>query len=95
LGVFKTIYLTGAPASGKTAVARSLLELIPDIALWGYGDQLLRHIAKKGVKQTHDSLRLHSSTIITPNDISEVDELLIRFITEHIRHMDGFGLQLR
>jgi tRNA uridine 5-carbamoylmethylation protein Kti12 len=56
--VFKTIYLTGAPASGKTTASHELVKLISDIELWSYSDHLIRYIEEtKNIASSHESLR--------------------------------------
>jgi adenylate kinase len=86
LKLFKTIYLTGAPASGKTTASRELIKVISDIELWSYSDQLMRYVNKtKNSATTHEKLREQSATIIAPEDIIEVDKLLIRHVQDNRR----------
>ena|ERR1700677_2722711 len=84
--VFKTIYLTGAPASGKTTASHELVKLISDIELWSYSDHLIRYIEEtKNIASSHESLREQSSSVIAPKDIVEVDKLLTDFVQENRR----------
>ena len=39
----KVIYLTGAPASGKSSTTRLLKERLADLEIWEYGAQLTEH----------------------------------------------------
>jgi adenylate kinase len=80
----KVIYLTGAPASGKTTTAQRLLQLRSDIELWDYSRRLRKYVDKRYSKKlTHDALRRESATIIQAEDIAAVDAMLIDFISQH------------
>lgn len=82
--LFKTIYLTGAPASGKTTAACELVKSASDIELWSYGAQLVRYVDEvKNITTTHERLRQQSAAIIAPEDIIEVDKRLVRYVREN------------
>ena len=80
----KVIYLTGAPASGKSSTTRMLAERVPGLQVWEYGARLTEHVRAraKGVA-SQDELRTRSAGIVTPQDVVEVDDALIAFVGEH------------
>jgi adenylate kinase len=72
-------YLTGPPASGKTSLARGLGE--KGIAVFSYSQQLGLHIAaKRASSLTHEQLRERSASVVTREDVDEVDQQLVDFI---------------
>lgn len=76
----KTIYLTGAPAAGKSTTAHLLRERVPALKVWEYGAELTRHAADRaGVSGQHDLRRL-SGQVITPEDVVSVDRELLKFV---------------
>src|SRR4051794_15258897 len=83
--MYKVIYLTGAPASGKSSLGHYLKEnLYNDLLLFEYGAELTKYINKKNSKQfNQEDLRNKSSKIITPEDVQALDELLISIIKEN------------
>lgn len=86
----KVIYLTGAPAAGKSSTTRLLLEEVPDLLIWEYGARLTEHCAARCAEATgqHD-LRAKSGDLITVEDVVEVDRALLAFVDEHrpVRHV--------
>jgi adenylate kinase len=80
----KVIYLTGAPASGKSSTTRMLRDHVPDLVVWEYGARLTEHVRGRsdGVV-TQDDLRARSAGVVTPQDVDEVDHALIAFVAEH------------
>ena len=42
----KVIYLTGAPASGKSSTTRMLADRVPGLRVWEYGARLTEHVPK-------------------------------------------------
>jgi adenylate kinase len=80
----KVIYLTGAPASGKSSTTRILAERMPALQVWEYGARLTEHVRTRvdGVA-SQDELRRRSAGIVMPADVDEVDDALIAFVGEH------------
>lgn len=77
----KVIYLTGAPASGKSSTTRMLSERVPNLLVWEYGERLTKHvIAKSASISNQEELRAHSSRIVTHEDVIEVDLALLTFV---------------
>jgi adenylate kinase len=77
------IYLTGAPASGKSTTVRALLELAPSFVRWDYGAELLRIVSNElGRSVSYDELRADSGTLVSPRAVVTLDEHLIQWVTE-------------
>ena len=79
----KVIYLTGAPASGKSSTTRLLLERKPATLVWEYGARLTEYVRsrqKGGIQQ--DDLRERSAGLVTPMDVEAVDQSLTEFVSE-------------
>lgn len=80
----KVIYLTGAPASGKSSTTRMLAERVAGLQVWEYGARLTEHVrARTDAVASQDELRARSAGIVTPGDVDEVDDALIAFVGEH------------
>lgn len=74
----KVIYMTGAPASGKSTTLRMLNEANPSIFCFEYGEELTKYINNRDrskLKQT--AIRKHSSKVIKPEDIDALDDELL------------------
>ena len=83
----KVIYLTGAPAAGKSSTTRLLATRVPDLLIWEYGARLTAYvIACAADISSQDDLRARSAGVVTPKDVDEVDSALIAFVTEHRDH---------
>ena len=80
----KVIYLTGAPAAGKSSTTELLLEQVPDLLVWEYGARLTEHCAARSSEITsqHD-LRARSAGLVTPEAVAKVDSALLDFVDEH------------
>src|SRR5579862_8625407 len=80
---FEVIYVTGAPASGKTTFVRELQHLKPSIKVFHYSELLADYLSKRyrrGI--SHTKLRKTSAFTIATEDIEEVDKLLIKEVTK-------------
>ncbi|NEJ17640.1 MULTISPECIES: ATP-binding protein [Rhizobium] len=81
---FKTIYLTGAPAAGKSSTALLLMEAVTPLVVWEYGARLTEFVRDRGaVLSDQRDLRRKSANIVLPEDVTAVDELLLQFIETH------------
>ncbi|NNU64356.1 AAA family ATPase [Rhizobium sp. WYCCWR 11152] len=76
----KTIYLTGAPAAGKSTTAHLLKEKVPGLKVWEYGAELTRYVHDRPQVTTQADLRRLSATVITPEDVAAVDGELLEFV---------------
>lgn len=80
----KVIYLTGAPASGKSSTTKLLANAHPNLLIWEYGAKLTEYIKCRSTGVAHqDDLRKRSAEVVTHDDIEEVDRSLLSFVDEH------------
>ena len=80
----KVIYLTGAPASGKSSTVQLLAAADPGLLVWEYGARLTAYIQERNAALTQqDELRKHSASIVTPEDIEKLDSMLLAFVSAH------------
>jgi adenylate kinase len=82
--VGKIVYVTGAPAAGKSSTVRLLAEQMPDVLVWEYGARLTEFLQARsaGVASQQD-LREQSDQVATPADINALDDSLLRFVEEN------------
>lgn len=73
------IYLTGAPATGKSTVARSLASTAA-ARVFSYGAALAEHPDLAGL--SHDDLRMQSSKVISRGLIADLDDRLPALMDE-------------
>lgn len=77
----KVIYLTGAPAAGKSSTTRLLLHRVPVLQVWEYGARLIEHIKTRSKEiASQEDMRARSAEVVTPEDVLEVDRKLIEFV---------------
>lgn len=76
------IYLTGAPVSGKSTLARNLKKSFPGLLVFAYSEQLRDQIASRSAEEgfSEDDIRRLSSIIVTPQDIEQLDRKLIELV---------------
>jgi adenylate kinase len=75
---FDVIYLTGAPAAGKSSLAGRLGQVISPIKVFNYGQELTEYLAAKSGSPYHqDELRRQSAQVITPEDVEALDSILL------------------
>ncbi len=80
---YDVIYLTGAPAAGKSSVAEQLKHAIAPVEVFNYGQELTRYLASKtGGPLSQDELRKQSSKVITPEDVEALDSALLKRVGE-------------
>jgi adenylate kinase len=79
--MFQVVYLTGAPASGKSSLAKALSLRIQPFELFEYGRRLTEYVAAKtGDDLLQTTLREKSAAVVTPADVSAVDRQLLEFV---------------
>lgn len=78
---YNVIYLTGAPASGKSSLSKELKKAISPLFVFEYGKELTRYIRKRVQGTDQQKLRAMSSSIITTADVNAVDNLLLRRVS--------------
>jgi adenylate kinase len=80
---YDVVYLTGAPAAGKSSVAEQLKHAISPVEVFNYGQELTRYLAgKTGAALGQDELRKQSSRLITPEDVESLDSILLKRVEE-------------
>lgn len=81
MGNFQVVYLTGAPASGKTTTVSALQRRDATIAHFSFGERLKDHINQsEGTKLSHGDIRQASAQIVTPELVKEVEDSLAVFV---------------
>lgn len=74
----KVIYLTGAPAAGKSTTLKKLQAAQPSIFRFEYGAELTKFIQQRGAKVAdHEELRALSAQVVRPQDIEALDNALL------------------
>jgi adenylate kinase len=77
----KVVYLTGAPAAGKSSTTRLLRERVPELLIWEHGAKLTEHCAARSADVAgQDDLRARSASLITVEDVAAVDQALLDFV---------------
>lgn len=80
---YRVIYLTGAPAAGKSSVTRALHRFVSPLEIFEYGERLTQYVsARQDQKLTQESIRTSSAAVVTPEDIQAVDKLLLAFVAD-------------
>ena len=82
-GTYRLIYLTGAPAAGKSSITRALHRFVSPLEIFEYGERLTRYVsARQDQKLTQESIRTSSAAVVSPEDIQAVDKLLLAFVAD-------------
>jgi len=77
----KVIYLTGAPATGKSTLTRNLNNKEPDTVIFTYSKELADWISqKRETLSSQEDLRRESAAIITREDVNQVDQQLLDLV---------------
>jgi adenylate kinase len=81
----KIVYLTGAPATGKSTLTENLQKRLPQTSIFTYSKELASFLNEKnqGVESTQDDLRRESAKLITREDVAEVDNRLLKKAQEY------------
>lgn len=76
------IYITGAPATGKTTLCAYLARRIPDFQHIAYRELLMAHVADRCPGLSVQALREAPSQRITCDDVDATDNKLIEVVTK-------------
>lgn len=78
----KVVYLTGAPATGKSTLMRYLEENVPGLVGFSYSWHLARHVSQRtsGSDLGEDDMRRQSALLIRREDVDAVDAQLIETV---------------
>ena len=73
------IYLTGAPATGKSTLTAGMQAAIPELEVFAYSQVLRTYIAHRLAQEhlSEDEIRAKSADIVSREDVKAVDELLM------------------
>lgn len=76
------IYLTGAPATGKSTLSRNLRRRIPELEVFAYSEKLAEYVRERAsLKELcQDEIRQRSAQLVTREDVSAVDAQLIQLV---------------
>ena len=75
---YPVIYLTGAPATGKSTLCRNLASRFKSLTVFAYSEELRHFISKKTARLlSEDEIRAQSSTVVTAEDVANLDEQLV------------------
>ncbi|MCU7872086.1 MAG: AAA family ATPase [Candidatus Thiodiazotropha sp. (ex Lucinoma borealis)] len=82
------IYLTGAPATGKSTLCKDLIDRVQGIKAYSYSELLRDHINRNTVKQVDEiGIRCQSGSIVTNKSVAEIDKWLVNEIqTKRVDH---------
>ena len=79
----EVIYLTGAPATGKSTLTKALKAYIADIQIFEFGERLTARLSGSGQVSDQADLRSRSAGAITLDDVRAVDQEMIDFVATH------------
>lgn len=75
---YPVIYLTGAPASGKSTLARALAVKCPTLRVFAYSEELRKYVGgRTATAISEDHVRKESGRLVTAQDVQELDQLLV------------------
>ncbi len=77
--LFPVIYLTGAPATGKSTLSRNMAARVPDLTVFTYSEELRLLLARDDAAEqlTEDSIRELSAQVVTAEHVAQLDRELI------------------
>lgn len=79
---FPVVYLTGAPATGKSTLCKSLASRFKRLTVFAYSEELRHFISAKTTRLlSEDEIRAQSSVVVTAEDVAALDEHLISRVT--------------
>jgi adenylate kinase len=77
----RVIYLTGAPATGKTTICDSLVATNQNLTIHSYSQLLRAHIqVRAGMALSAADIRAQSGTVVTRSDVAAVDQQLLQMV---------------
>src|SRR3954469_18019614 len=78
----KVVLLSGAPGTGKSTLRQSLGPLIEGLRHFDYGELLRRPKANHGSEITYEQLREQSASVISAQDVTDMDARVIADISD-------------
>lgn len=81
--MYPVVYLTGAPAAGKSSVCSALRDRIMGLEVFEYGARLTAHI-NEAERSSHNQsdLRAQSGRISTVEHVQALDRILMDFVAD-------------
>lgn len=80
---YQVIYLTGAPATGKSSLMEALRHELQPLIAFSYSKELAAYVGRRdAVTYTQDDMRRRSAGVITPEDVATVDRNLIELVRD-------------
>jgi adenylate kinase len=73
----RVFLLTGPPATGKSTLRQNLVARMPGLTAFDYGQLLLKQKSSLGVELSYEELREQSSHVVTPSNVTSLDEEVI------------------
>lgn len=78
----KVVLLTGAPATGKSSLTRTIQHRKPEIQIIDYGALLLAEKNKLHEQATYEELRSKSAKMISTQDVETMDKQILGMVEE-------------
>ena len=79
----KVIYLTGAPASGKSTLCERLASVVPSLVTYSYSALLRDHVSERMQENLDEAgIRQQSAKLVTRMDVEAVDNWLLEEVRE-------------
>jgi adenylate kinase len=81
----KVIYLTGAPATGKSSLTERVSARDPSIDVFCYSQRLRDYVNARSANSnlTEESVRRESARAITKEDVDAVDQMLVEHVARY------------
>lgn len=83
--MYKVIYLTGAPASGKSSICSAVKAKESKTVIFRYGKVLTDYVKQRMADVTQEGLRGSSAMIVRPSDVKEIDRQMVEFVSAERR----------
>jgi adenylate kinase len=78
---YSVVYLTGAPAAGKSTLLGALSKVLTALVPFSYSKHLAAHVERRTSSAvSEDGIRTKSSAIVTVEDVRAVDDQLVQLI---------------
>ena len=80
---FHVIYLTGAPATGKSTLMAALQRCLAPMVAFSYSKELADLVSQRdAAAYSQKDMRSRSSGVISPGDVDTVDNALVKLVAE-------------
>lgn len=80
---FQVVYVTGAPASGKSTLVNALRRRRTNVEILIYSDLLITQLQTRLTRKlTHSDIRRQSAKLITPDDVMAVDKYVLQQVAQ-------------